>query len=82
MILAYAQAGCESVQLHTGFQLPLSEYPATGGSRTQRALHLLFLHPEDGLIAALLQLEAAGALHREGGELRFLDVCQMRSGGG
>ena len=39
MILEYAKLGCESVQLHTFFQLPLSEYPATAGSRTQRALH-------------------------------------------
>ncbi len=26
ILLDYARAGCESVQLHTGFQLPLSEY--------------------------------------------------------
>ena len=38
MILDYARRGCESVQLHTFFQLPLSEYPATHGSRPQRAL--------------------------------------------
>ena len=41
MILEYAKLGCESVQLHTFFQLPLSQYPATAGSRTQRALHAL-----------------------------------------
>src|SRR5207253_334414 len=33
MILEYARRGCESVQLHTFFQLPLSEYAATHGSR-------------------------------------------------
>src|SRR2546427_3448343 len=38
MIVEYAIRGCSSVQLHTIFQLPLEEYPATGGSRTQRAL--------------------------------------------
>jgi len=74
MILEYARRGCESVQLHTFFQLPLAEYPATAGSRTQRALHALVLDPRDGLIAALLQLEARGAVERRGGELRFLDV--------
>jgi len=74
MILEYARRGCESVQLHTFFQLPLSEYPATQGSRTQRALHALVFHPNDGLIAALLELEAAGRLERRGGELRFLDL--------
>jgi hypothetical protein len=74
MILEYAKLGCESVQLHTFLQLPLSEYAATAGSRTQRALHALVFHPETGLIAGMLDLEAAGRLHRRDGELRFLDV--------
>jgi hypothetical protein len=63
------------VQLHTLFQLPLSEYPASAGSRQQRALHLLFFHPVDGVIAGLLELEATGVLSRVGGELRFLDLA-------
>jgi hypothetical protein len=74
LILDYARLGCESVQLHTFFQLPLSEYPATAGSRPQRALHALIFHPQDGLIAGMLDLEAQGALERRGGELRFLDL--------
>jgi hypothetical protein len=73
-ILDYARLGCESVELHTYFQLPLSEYPATDGSRTQRALHALVFHPSDGLVAGMLELESQGALERQGGELRFLDV--------
>lgn len=75
LVLDYARAGCESVELHTFFQLPLSEYPATAGSRTQRALHALLFHPEEGLVAGMLGLEAAEVLHRRGGELRFLDLC-------
>lgn len=75
MILEYARRGADSVQLHTFFQLPLSEYPATHGSRTARALHALVFHPQDGLIAGLLQLERAGCLERRGGELHFLDVA-------
>ena len=74
MILEYARRGCESVQLHTYFQLPLSEYPATHGSRLQRALHALVFHPRDGLIAEMLELETRGELERQGGELRFLDL--------
>ena len=74
LILEYAGLGCESVQLHTFFQLPLSQYPATDGSRTQRALHVLVFHPTEGLIAGLLDLENAGTLERTDGELRFLDV--------
>lgn len=73
-ILEYARLGCESVELHTYFQLPLSEYPATEGSRTQRALHALVFHPTDGLVAGMLELESQGLLERQGGELRFLDL--------
>ena len=74
LILDYARLGCESVQLHTFFQLPLTEYPATGGSRPQRALHALIFHPRHGLIAGMLDLESDGSLQRTGGELRFLDL--------
>ena len=74
MILEYARRGCESVQVHSFFQLPLSEYPATHGSRVQRALHALIFHPRDGLIAVMLDREARGELERQGGELRFLDL--------
>jgi hypothetical protein len=76
MVVAYARLGCESVQLHTFFQLPLGEYAATHGSRSQRALHQLIFDPADGLIAAMLDLEAAGEVSRVGGELRFLDLAR------
>src|SRR5207247_10237312 len=72
MIVEYARRGCEAVQLHTFFQLPLSEYPATHGSRTQRALHKLIFDPADGLVACLLELEDQGTLERRGGGLRLL----------
>jgi hypothetical protein len=74
MIVEYALRGCASVQLHTFFQLPLEEYPATDGSRTQRALHALVFDPRDGLLAVMLEREAAGALGRRDGELHFLDL--------
>src|SRR5881296_3490556 len=76
MILEYARRGCESVQLHTFFQLPLSQFPATHGSRTQRALHALIFDPRDGLVAGMLELEAQGKLERRDGELHFLDVAR------
>lgn len=74
MIVEYAVRGCSSVQLHTFFQLPLDQYPATAGSRTQRALHALIFDPRDGLVAVMLEREAAGKLERRGGELHFLDL--------
>jgi hypothetical protein len=74
VLVDYARRGCESAQLHTFFQLPLGAYPATAGSRTQRALHALVFDPVDGLVAVLLELEEQGLLHRRNGELRFLDL--------
>jgi len=74
-ILEYARRGCESVQVHTFFQVPLAQYAATHGSRTQRALHQLVFDPADGLIAGMLELETQGVLERRGGELRFLDLA-------
>jgi hypothetical protein len=73
-VLEYARRGCESVQLHTFFQLPLTQYPAVEGSRPQRALHALVFDPQEGLIAGMLDLEERGLLERHGGELRFLDL--------
>jgi len=81
MLLAYALSGCEAVQLHTFFQLPLDEYAAREGSRTGRALHQLVFHPAEGLIAALWELERRGTIHRRGGELHFLDVSHARHKG-
>lgn len=74
MVLEYARRGCESVQVHTFFQLPLDQYAATAGSRTQRALHALVFHPADGLIAGLLDLAERGEIERRDGEVHFLDL--------
>ena len=71
MVLEYARRGCESVQLHTAFQLPLDQYPATAGSRTQRLLHMLVFDPRDGLIAGLL----------DAGVQRFLDLPEHANRG-
>ena len=75
VLLEYARLGCQSAQLHTFFQLPLSEYPATEGTRPQRALHALVFEPREGLIAGMLELEADGRLERRNRELRFLDLA-------
>ncbi|HET7601512.1 MAG TPA: hypothetical protein VFK36_00755, partial [Gemmatimonadales bacterium] len=74
-IVAYARCGCTSMQLHTAFQWPLSAYLASAGSRSQRTVHALVFGPEEGLIASMLDLEAAGLLERRSGELHFSDLC-------
>ena len=52
----YLLRGASSFQVHTYFQLPSSEYKMTTGSKTARALHELYFHPEEGLLAWLLHL--------------------------
>lgn len=74
MMLEYALRGCESGQLHTFFQLPLTEYTASAGSRPARALHTLLLHPTEGLAVWLRHLHEAGRLEPRDGCLRFLDA--------
>ena len=71
----YALRGATSGQIHTFFQLPLSAYPATSGSRSARALHALVYHPEEGLIAWMLSLGEAGILQPRDGLLHFMDVA-------
>ncbi|HXY70574.1 MAG TPA: hypothetical protein VEH62_14095 [Gemmatimonadales bacterium] len=83
VMVEYALRGAMSGQIHTFFQLPLSSYPATAGSRTERALHALVFDPEQGLIAWMLSLGEAGALHPRDGLLHFVDIAHgaARSGG-
>jgi hypothetical protein len=55
----YLLRGASSFQIHTYFQLPSSEYKMRSGSKTARALHELYFHPQEGLIAWLLHLRQA-----------------------
>jgi hypothetical protein len=55
----YLLRGASSFQIHTYFQLPNSEYKMRTGSKTARALHELYFHPEEGLIAWLLHFRQA-----------------------
>ena len=58
MAVEYMLRGCSSLQLHTYFQLPLSEYAMQQGSRTARALHKLYFDPTDGFIVWSLHVAA------------------------
>ncbi len=78
LLLDYARSGCESVQLTPCSSFPWWSTRPLSGSRQQRALHLLYFHPIHGVIAGMLDLEAAGEIARVGGQLRFLDVCGSR----
>jgi hypothetical protein len=80
VMLEYAIRGCENGQLHTFFQLPTSEYTASGGSRSARALHTLLLHPTDGLAVWLRSLHERGELDQRDGQVHFLDVVDRVRG--
>ena len=54
MAVEYALRGCTSFQLHTYFQLPKSVYAMTRGTKLERALHMLYFDPDDGLVVWLL----------------------------
>ncbi len=76
VMVEYALRGCENGQVHTYFQLPLSQYLARAGSRTGRALHTLLLHPDDGLVVWMQHLHEAGRLERADSAVRFLDLAE------
>ncbi|HEV8430262.1 MAG TPA: hypothetical protein VGQ41_20330 [Pyrinomonadaceae bacterium] len=52
----YLLRGSSSFQIHTFFQLPSGEYTMKTGGKTARALLELYFHPEEGLLAWLLNL--------------------------
>ena len=72
MAVEYALRGATSFQLHTYFQLPADQYSMKTGNRTQRALHELYFHPQNGFIVSLF--DAAQRLGLSCVPLRFMDV--------
>jgi hypothetical protein len=75
LAVEYALRGCTSFQLHTFFQLPPEVYPLKRGTKLERALHLLYFHPEEGFI--LWAHHAAKRLGLgAGGPVRLLDLAQ------
>ena len=77
--LDYARAGCESVELHTFFQLPLAR--VFGQRRlADPACSTRALLPSRGRARGRDAGPGRGrVLHRRDGELRFLDLCQATS---
>jgi hypothetical protein len=71
----YLLCGASSFQIHTYFQLPSSEYKMKTGSKTARALHELYFHPETGLLAWLLHLRRAFAWPTEWNIRQMAEFC-------
>lgn len=71
----YLLRGASSFQIHSYFQLPSSEYSMRTGSKTARALHELYFHPDEGLLAWLLHLRRAFGWPSEWNILRMAEFC-------
>jgi hypothetical protein len=61
----YLLRGASSFQVYTLFQLADSEFTMTAGSKTEKALHALLFHPEEGFLAWILDLRERFALKPE-----------------
>lgn len=71
MALEYALRGCDSLQMHTLFQLPDQYYGRQRGSKSRKALIYLLFHPGSGLIPWMLHLKQTY------GVTRFLEVAGL-----
>jgi hypothetical protein len=54
----YLLRGASSFQMHTLFQLPDGEFAMRPGSKTEKALHHLLFHPQEGFLAWVLDLRS------------------------
>ncbi|HKU74325.1 MAG TPA: hypothetical protein VJR02_10420 [Pyrinomonadaceae bacterium] len=71
----YLLRGASSFQLHTFFQLPSGEYTMKTGGKTARALLELYFHPEEGLLAWLLNLRRVFDWPVEWNVKRMAEFC-------
>ena len=71
----YLLRGASSFQIHTFFQLPSGEYTMKTGGKTARALLELYFHPEEGLLAWLLNLRRVFGWPVEWNIKRMAEFC-------
>jgi hypothetical protein len=72
----YLLRGASSFQMHTLFQLPDSEFTMRAGSKTEKALHRLLFHSEDGFLAWILDLRERFGWKREANVLEIAEWCR------
>jgi dihydroorotate dehydrogenase len=72
----YLLRGASSFQMHTLFQLPDSEFSMPVGSKTEKALHRLLFHPEEGFIAWVLTLRQRFGWKPEATLSQLADWCR------
>jgi len=68
--------GASNFQMHTIFQLPNGAFSMKTGNKTERSLHHLLFHPEEGLIAWLLDLKRRFGWKQEMSVYQMARWCQ------
>lgn len=72
----YLLRGASSFQMHTLFQLPDSEFEMRAGNKTEKALHRLLFHPQDGFLAWVLDLRERLGFSREANVYEMANWCR------
>ena len=72
----YLLRGASTFQMHTIFQLPNRHFSMTTGSKTEKSLHRMLFHPQEGLIAWLLDLKGRLGWKQEMSVFQMAQWCQ------
>ncbi len=72
----YLLRGASSFQMHTLFQLPDSEFEMRTGNKSEKALHRLLFHPQDGFLAWVLDLREHLGFGREANVHEMASWCR------
>jgi len=75
----YLLRGASSFQMHTLFQLPDGEFAMRSGSKTEKALHHLLFHPEEGFLAWILNLRSKFGWKPEANVREMAEWCGQNS---
>ncbi len=71
----YLLRGASTFQMHTVFQLPDTEFSMKSGGKTEKALHHLLFHPQEGLLAWVLDLRERFGWSREASVCEIAKWC-------
>jgi hypothetical protein len=72
----YLLRGASSFQMHTLFQLPDNEFAMQAGGKTEKALHHLLFHAQEGFLAWVLDLRKRFAWTPEMSVLEMATWCR------
>ena len=71
----YLLRGASNFQMHTLFQLPDSEFEMRTGNKSEKVLHRLLFHPQEGFLAWVLHLRECLGFNREANIHEIANWC-------